>query len=339
MKIAMISPVFGKTGGPELTTTQLADALVEKGVDVTLFAPADFHTKAKLYPILPKSLWSMENFKDQTEQERRNLIINSQISILLQQQNFDLVQLCLQRYAYPIANHLKVPAVVTLNSKMELGDFQLLKSSGAKTITLTEKYRQEIGADYSIHLGLPLDTITPSYSNGLGLIMIGRIIDQKGIHIGVKIAQLAKKKLTIIGRIGNSKERQDYFTRKIKPFVDGKSVTLIESLPNSEVMTLLAHSEALLFPIIRPETFGRVHTEALASGTPVIGSSIDPLPELLHDKRASFLSNNINELTDAAIHTERFDRTICRKYAEKHFDIQRTAQQYLNVYQKILNKN
>lgn len=55
LKIAIISAPFGQTGGPELTTVQLADALVDLGVDVTLFAPADFITKAKLIPTMEKA--------------------------------------------------------------------------------------------------------------------------------------------------------------------------------------------------------------------------------------------------------------------------------------------
>jgi len=338
MKVAMITPWFGPTGGPELTTAQLADALVEKGIDITLFAPADFKTKAKLVPTLEKSLLSMDDLPEMTTHEKRNLAISSQVRILVEQDDYDIIHFQPQRYAYAVLKYIRKPSVITLHNQMKPRDYALLKSTGVATIALAKKYQERVGADAAIYPGISIESIIPSYTQGSGLITIGRITDQKGIHLAIEIARKAGKKLTIVGNIGKSGERQDYYEEKIKPFIDSDSVRLIETIPNGELIKLIAKSEALLFPIIRPETFGRVSAEALACGTPVIGTTIDPLPELLTDPKVCFLSNDMDALAEAARNTDQFDRKTCRRYAEEKFDIRETAEKHILLYEKVIRE-
>ncbi len=336
LRVAIISPPFGQTGGPELSTIQLADALVDKGIDVTLFAPADFKTKANLIPTLEKSFWKMKDLDKMSLLEKRNLIISSQVKILALQENFDIIHISSQRYGYAVAKNLQKPSLITMHNRMKKRDYALLKKTDTATVALTKKYKNHIRATAYIYPGISVKDIRPSFLKGEGLITVGRITDQKGIHLAIEIAKEAKKKLTIVGRIGYSEERQKYFKKNIQPYLKKDSIELIEEISNKNLLKLIAKSEALLFPIIRPETFGRVSIEALACGTPVIGTKTDPLPEILHNKKVSLLSDDITELVEAAKNTDRFNRNECRKYAEKYFDSSRMADEYIKLYNKIL---
>lgn len=336
MRVAIIAPIFGENGGPELGTLQLADALVEEGIDVTLFAPEKFSTRAKLHPVVSKSLWSLPDFAAQTEQERANIIIGSQIEVLFHQDEFDIIHISSQRYAYSIARHLSVPSVLTLHNRIDQRDLALLRSTPIKVIALTEKYKEAIGADISIYPGIPVSQITPSYGAGKGLVSIGRLTKQKGVHNAIQVALKAEKTLTLIGRIGNAPERQAYYKKEILPFIDDKQIRHIENLPNQELLELIRQAEALVFSITQPETFGRVSIEALACGTPVIGSCMDPLPEILSDTNVAFLSDSIDALAEAAQNTARFDRTACRKYAEERFDIKKSAEKHILFYENTI---
>lgn len=340
MKVALICAPFGEMGGPELTTIQLANSLAEKGVDVTLFAPADFSTKARLIPSLEESFWKMKDLSNMTIFEKRNLFISSQVKILSQQHNFDIVHISSQRYAYAVAKNLKKPGVVTLHSRMGKRDYDLLKKTKVFTVALTKKYQEEIKADVFIHIGIPTKNITPSYEKCSGLITIGRITDQKGIHLSAQIALETKKPLLIIGRVGNSLERKKYYSKDVQPLIkkSGGLIQHIEEVPNEELLRLIARSEMFLFPILRPETFGRVAIEALSCGTPVIGTLTDPLPEVLTNGNVSFLSDNIQDLITATQHTEQFDRKTCREYAENYFDVSTMADKHIQLYEKILQK-
>ena len=85
----MVAPLFGDTGGPEVVVQNLTNALLKKGVNVTLFAPADWKTKAKHIPTLQKSLWKMEDFKNLTQIMIRNYIAAAHAKVLNHQNEFD----------------------------------------------------------------------------------------------------------------------------------------------------------------------------------------------------------------------------------------------------------
>jgi hypothetical protein len=78
IRVALVAPSFGDTGGPEIAVQNLADAFFELGVDVTLFAPADWKTRTKHIPTLKQSLWNMKNFTKQNIFARRNYLTASQ---------------------------------------------------------------------------------------------------------------------------------------------------------------------------------------------------------------------------------------------------------------------
>ena len=61
MKITQIAPLYEAVppryyGGTERIVAHLADALVDLGHEVTLFATADAHTKAKLVPVRDQAI-------------------------------------------------------------------------------------------------------------------------------------------------------------------------------------------------------------------------------------------------------------------------------------------
>lgn len=339
IKIALVAPSFGDTGGPEVATQNLANALFDLGADVTLFAPADWKTKVKHIPTLKKSLWNMKDFTKQDEFTRRNYLLASQTKILSYQNDFDIIHLNSQSYAYAVAANLKKPCVLSFHNRIASWQYDQLKKTEAYLVSLTKTQKEKFKISNVIYCGLPLKKIRPSFGKGQYLITIGRLTDQKGIDLAIKIAKRAGKKLLIFGRIGTSEERQKYYKEKIAPYLDGKQIIYMKEVSHEKIYNYLRDAEALLFTIKRPEAFGLVSIEALACGTPVIGTAVSPLPELLKDKRISFLSNDIGQLIKYAKNTDLFDRKECRKYAEKNFDSSVMAKKYLKLYEKILQNN
>lgn len=335
LKVAIVAPPFGDTGGPEVVVQNLTNALLDRGVDVTLFAPADWKTRAKHIPTLEKSLWNMPEFKKQTKRGRINLVIASQLKVINYQSQFDLVHLHSSSYAYAVAKLLKKPCVLTVHNLITKVDCKQIKAAGVRIVALT-KLQTPVKAAAIIGNGVPIKDVPFSLEKGSYLITIARLTDQKGVDVAIKIALKAKKKLLIFGRRGDSKERKIYFDKKIKPYLDKKQIIYKGEVSNTELQEYLRNAEALLFPIRRPEAFGLVAAEALACGTPVIGSAINPLPEILKNKKIAFLSNDVKQLIEAAKNTDIFDRQECRKYAERYFDSALMADKYIKLYQKIL---
>lgn len=339
IRVAMVAPIFGDNGGPGVMIQNLADALLEKGIDVTLFAPADWKTKAKHIPTLKKSLKHMKDYKKITSIMRNAYLNFSQIKVLNYEKNFDIIHLHLQSFAYAIRSNLNKPCVLSFHSPIIEPEFSMIKKAGVITVALSKAQKGKNRTAAMIPNGVPIGEIAPSYKKGKYLIAIGRLHSQKGIDRAIKIALKAGKKLIIFGRTEQSKRGHKYYENKIKPYVDGEKIVYMNEAPNKVIIKYLKNAEALLFPIRKSEVFGMVVAEALACGTPVIGTKIDPLPENLHSKKVAFLSNNVNSLARAAKNTDQFDRKKCREYAEKYFDSSLMAERYIRLYQKnIANK-
>lgn len=337
ISIAMIAPPFGDTGGPEVVTQNLTDALLELGVDVTLFAPADWNTKAKHIASLEKSIWNMDNLHELSSKEFRELKVSSQEKVLDFQKDFDVIHLHSQRYAGGVCNKANIPCVISFHNRFSDDAFEEISKTDLYTVALSESQRGEHVTSAIIHNGVPTKNIKYSFDEGKYLMFVGRLSDQKGIDTAIEIAIAAEKKLLIFGRIGNTKERKDFFAEKIEPFLDTENIIYKGEVGHGEIYEYLRGASALLLPIRRPEVCPMVVAEALACGTPIIGTTIGPLPELLSDKKVAFLSDDISELVEALKNTDQFNRKACRKYAEDNFDSLVMAKKYLALYEKIIS--
>lgn len=337
IKIAMVAPSFGQTGGPEIVVKNLVNALLKRTeVDVTLFAPADWKIKSKHIPTIPKSIWNMKGFKDQTEYFRRNLILENILKVSSYQDKFDIIHLHSYRYAYAVATLLKKPCVLTLHSKITKQEFDQMKKIGIYAVAQSKAHKKNFKTVAIINNGIEIDKIKPSFIKGTYLITAGRLLENKGIDLAIKIAQETKKKLLIFGRIGVGEDRQKYFHEKIKPFLNDQIIYMGEASQN-KLFFYLKNAEALLFPIrANLSICPLIVMESLACGTPVIGCRVRPFEELSEWKKVAYLSENIDELIKATVSIEKFDRKKCREFAEKHSDSSVMADKYIKLYEKII---
>jgi glycosyltransferase involved in cell wall biosynthesis len=305
---------------------------------VTLFAPADWKTKAKHIHSLEKSVWNMTNLKDLSSSEFRKLKISSQEKVLDFQKDFDLIHLHSQRYASGVCSKTEIPCVLSFHNRFSDGAFEEVFKSGLYTVALSESQRGKHETSAVIYNGVPTRKIEYSFEKGQYLMFVGRLADQKGIDTAIQIAMKARQKLLIFGRIGNTDDRRDFFAEKIEPFLDDENIIYKGEVTHDEIYGYLRQASALMLTIRRPEVCPMVVGEALACGTPIIGTTVGPLPELLRNEKVAFLSDDFDELVEKVKNTDDFDRKECRKYAEENFDSSVMAKKYLALYEKILNK-
>jgi glycosyltransferase involved in cell wall biosynthesis len=76
--------------------------------------------------------------------------------------------------------------------------------------------------------------------------------------------------------------------------------------------------------------------EAMACGTPVIAVSRGSMPELIDHGRTGFLVGSVNEAVEALAQVPAIDRRVLRRTVEKRFSIERMADQYADLYRRIL---
>lgn len=126
--------------------------------------------------------------------------------------------------------------------------------------------------------------IAPSLPERFDFGFIGRLLPHKGAHVAIEALPLGAR-LVIAGQV-----RDRAYFHHLQKLSQGKAVTFVEDASDDFVARLTRSIRYLLVPSVsqygeahytRPELLGIVALEALASGTPVIGSDVGGLGELL----------------------------------------------------------
>lgn len=99
---------------------------------------------------------------------------------------------------------------------------------------------------------------------------------------------------------------------------------------------VLNGSKALLFPVRWNEPFGIALTESLYYGCPVVGTPYGSLPEIVTSE-FGFLSSSESELVEALKNVDSYDRKKCHDYVCDLFSAGKMTQDYLRLYEKVLN--
>jgi glycosyltransferase involved in cell wall biosynthesis len=131
---------------------------------------------------------------------------------------------------------------------------------------------------------------------------------------------------------------RDYFQREIEPLLQESRpfVEFLGEVGGKDKDEFLGNAQALLFPIDWAEPFGLVMIEAMACGTPVIAWHNGSVPEVVDQGRTGFIINTIEEGVRAVRQIACLDRQTIRQVFEERFDAARMAQDYLEVYRRMV---
>ena len=99
---------------------------------------------------------------------------------------------------------------------------------------------------------------------------------------------------------------------------------------------MLGQAKALLHLINFAEPFGLSVVEAMACGTPVIARRRGSMPELIEDGVTGFLVDSVDEAIAAVGRLSEIDRAACRAAVAKRFTVERMADEYLRLYERVI---
>jgi glycosyltransferase involved in cell wall biosynthesis len=142
-----------------------------------------------------------------------------------------------------------------------------------------------------------------------------------------------QKKLILAGII----QDQVYYEQCIVSQIDNDEVTSVGSVGPLERSRLLGKASAMLHPIQFDEPFGLSVIESMACGTPVVAFYRGSMPELIKTGRNGFLVDNVDEAIGAVARINEIERADCRRHVENHFTVDRMIDEYIQVYQMILD--
>jgi len=336
MRVALLSPIAWRTPprhyGPwESVVSLLAEGLVQRGVDVTLFATADSETSGKLVAVCPRGY-----------EEDGNLLPKVweclHISALFERgDEFDLIHNHFDYLPLTYTRMTATPVVTTIHgfSSPKILPVYRKYNGRAYYVAISEAdKRPELDYIATVHHGVDLRRFTFRAEPEDYLLFFGRIHHDKGTRECIQVARRAGRRLIIAGIV----QDQEYFKREVEPYLDGRQVAYVGSAGPEKRDRLLGGAYALLHPINFDEPFGLSVVEAMACGTPVIAVSRGSMPEIVRHGRTGFLVPSAEEMADLVPRVAELDRKECRRWVEERFTVDRMVDEYLRVYRRILSE-
>ncbi|MFL5799385.1 MAG: glycosyltransferase family 4 protein [Actinomycetota bacterium] len=343
MRIAMVAPVWVAVpppgyGGIELVTSLLTEELVARGHDVTLFASGGSQTKATLRSAFEEPptdrLWETE--PDASHVGSAYRMVEREYS---DGNAFDLVHDNTEYLGVAFAACLATPVVHTVHFPLtDLRRAFLRRFADDVYLAAISEFQRSAAPELPwagrVHNAIDVESFELRGRKDGYLLCIGRVCERKGQDIAVEVARRAGLPLVLAGRV-HPKEAA-FFTERVEPHVDGQRVVFEGEVTADRKRELVAGASALLLPIREPEPFGLVMIEAFASGTPVIGSPLGAVPEIVTDGVTGFLSPTAKGMAAAVERLGEIDPAVCRREAEEHYAPGAMADGYEALYHSVL---
>lgn len=234
-------------------------------------------------------------------------------------------------------------------------------------VSLSHAQRNEMPADTNwvanIYHGLPADEYRPRYTPhpDTYVAYLGRIIEPKGVHLAIAAVKHYNQhirakdqpmvRLIIAGQHYAGHAKDTYWHDQVLPHIDNNVITYAGfAKTTAQKQELLGNAQALLMPSTFNEPFGMVALEAMACGTPVIGTNSGAIAEVvgadggivvpMHSvQRGDHLlpdeAQIVSDLASALQRIPQVDRRACRARFDAHFTADRMAHDYLAVYRNV----
>lgn len=212
-----------------------------------------------------------------------------------------------------------IPTLINIQGNGQMGETFPLN-----TVFVSKRHAENHGSDCFIHNAIDLEEypyVDREYECKNLLFLAKGSWKVKNLKDCVWLAKKTKKTLHIAGG---------------RTFLPSRYVKSYGFVGGEEKSEILKKTDALLFPVRWHEPFGIAIIEAMAHGSPVFGSPYGSLPELINPSVGGVFHSREELLS--FLKTEKvFSRKEIRKYIEEKFSIARLTDDYLKLYEKILN--
>lgn len=343
MRIALLSPPWipvppSGYGGIEWIVSLLAEELVTRGHDVTVFATGDSKTSAELryvfdvgpvaqmHQAMPYSMHVGAAYQHIAEEARSG-------------RRYDVVHDHTAWLSLAFAPLIPAPVVHTLHgSAIEAErDFFHLVRNNADFVAISQ-YQTRTFTRIQITDVVPNAVDVTSYPFSAKkddyLLSLGRIARDKAQHLAIEVAKRAGMPLVLAGKIDPGDDRA-YFDEMILPHVDGQNVRFEGEVPDDRKRELFAGARAFVFPIQWDEPFGLVMIEAMACGTPVVATPYGAVPEVITDGVNGFIANSVDDMVEAVNKIDSISPDVCRAVVEQRFAPSVMTDGYEAVYRRV----
>jgi len=335
MRVAILSPVAWRTPprhyGPwEQMASNIAEGMVKKGAEVTLFATGDSITAGKLESVCA------QGYEEDRSQDAKVLECLHISNLMEKAGDFDIIHNNFDFLPLTYSGLIKTPMITTIHgfsSPRIIPVFKKYNSIGHYVSISNADRSPELDYLATVYNGLDTSNFKFNESPGDYLLFFGRIHPDKGTEEAIAIAKKSKRRLYISGIVHD----EGYFKNKIETHFDDQIQYLGSAGPEKR-NDLLGNAIALLHPINFNEPFGLSVAEAMLCGTPVIAFNRGSMPELIKHEETGFLVNTVDEAVEVVSALNKINRQNCYDWATSQFSSEKMVSDYFELYQQILQK-
>ena len=327
-------------GGMEAHSWHLADGLVKRGHDVTLFAAGDSDPRFRIDPIVD------EHYERRYPwgQYRNDPVLISYVDGAFARAcdriatgGYDIVHNnSLHRFPLQRAKAGEVAMVTSLHVPPFDGLHWFVGASPAPWHRLTVTSERQLGSWWPDGapetVSVAHNGIDPSAwrfrSHGDGsAVWVGRITPNKGPHLAIAAARRAGVPLTLFGTI----EDGDYWAADIAPALDA-GIRYGGHLAGPALAAEIARASLFLFTPCWDEPFGLVAIEAMACGLPVAAFDRGAAREVIGEAGVFAEADDVAGLAAAILAAMAIDRRTARARVLRHFTHDIALDRYEGLY-------
>ncbi|MDP1809585.1 MAG: glycosyltransferase family 4 protein [Actinomycetota bacterium] len=339
LKIALLAPVWIRIppesyGGIEIVVSLLADGLVDRGHDVTLFASGDSITRAKLVSVYDKPQ------KDRIGWVLPDIFHAASAFDYCRREGFDIIHDHMGFSGVALGLGSATPVLSTLHGEFnELTRPFYERFKDAVYYNAISEYQKRCAPELryvntvynAIDFGsYPVQTKKSGY-----LLALSRLSPSKGAHLAIQAAKKLNRRLIIAGKL-DAGDDTAYFEKMIEPYVDDRQICFLGEVSEERKRELMAGADCFVFPIQWDEPFGLVMLEAMAAGTPVVAFNRGAASEVIAPGLSGYIVETFDEMVGMIDAAAGLDPLACRQWAESQFSIGRMIDGYIDNYWHIL---
>ncbi len=341
MKIAQLvsplNPVAPKVGGAIYShLATLCNGLTEKGHKTSLYASGNSDTAANLISVYPESLNSAVGMSER----QKRYYISALISKCYENASkYDLIHSHFSLLSSFYCRIVKTPSLISVHSPInnDMKPF-LFEYRNLRYISFSLAQRKQMPELHwyaNIYHGVDTDEFSFNPEPGDYFLYLGRVTEDKGVHLAIEAAKKAGVRLIIAGR---SYPAEGYWHSHIEKKIDGKNISYIGEQGHKEKIPYLQKAKGLIFPAQWEEVFGYSMIEAMSCGTPVIGWNKGAIPEVVKHGVTGYVVNSVEEMAEAMKNINNISRKETRKRAELFFSVKKMITGYQNIYKRLLSE-
>ena len=308
MKVLVIAPPFIPIppvlyGGLERIVYNLCYGLSEKGYEVNLLAGKNslsFGGTTKYYKIYRYGKNLIGRIFNWVEFQIQTLKLVEDVDIIHSFVEWPELHFFLNKSKRPIIyNHQNPCSFNTLKrilkKNQEFGYLQCISKNQMEDIQI-----DNLEKTFITYNCVDTNLFKPQFQEKDDYVMyLGRLNYNKGVDIAVSLAKDSNMPLLIAGPVReHEKGSKKLFEEKVKPYLNNQ-IKYIGEINDQQKIKFLSRSRALIVPNRWNEPFGIMNVEALACGTPIIGSNKGSLKEIVMHADTGYLCNDYGDLIEA----------------------------------------